>query len=196
MYKRTAILIFTLCFNFVESHGKENNVGEKQNLWSLRISQLYTEISVGTLPFNGNTYLSLGMAYGKPTRKNAWRKFIPQFVSSEDMSEGAKDVLQNMSTKDLYAGMISVGVCHEFFNRVSLYGQIGWGFVVDFSAATAEEKEVLDTDNSGKNIFVYNTAPVELGVGINVWKGFVVQGGVTYLWKEIPLLTLGVGYVF
>jgi hypothetical protein len=196
MLRHTAVFIFLVILIPVKSSGEETTKDVKRNLWSLHISQLYTGVTVGIAPLKDKTYLSLGVAYGKPTRKNAWRKFIPQFAVTDDMSDDAKEVLQNMSTKDLHAGMISVGVCREMVHRVSLYGQVGWGFVVDLSAATEEEKEALDSDNSGKNIFIYNTVPVELGVNVDVWKGWSIQGGITYLWKEIPLLTLGVGYVF
>lgn len=196
MSKHIIAFILLVILISVKSFGEETTGDGKRNLWSLRVSQLYTGVTVGIAPFKEKTYLSLGVAYGKPTRKNAWRKFIPQFTITDDMSDDAKEVLQKMSTRDLHAGMISVGVCREVMRRVSLYGRVGWGFVVDLSAATEEEKETLDSDNSGKNIFIYNTVPVEIGVSVNVWDGWSVQGGITYLWKEIPLLTLGVGYIF
>ena len=34
------------------------------------------------------------------------------------------------------------------------------------------------------------------GLCFNLWKHLHVQGGVTYMWKEIPLLTVGIGANF
>lgn len=73
-----------------------------------------------------------------------------------------------------------------------MYAQASWGFLADFGSPSDDDTST-STDSSGKKTFIYNTVPVEIGVCINCWKHLHIQGGITYMWKEIPLFTAGVG---
>ena len=109
-----------------------------------------------------------------------------------------KEKLSKSGTDDLHAGKIGVGWNHWFNHIVGFYAQTGWGFIADLSTGddlTDAEKALL-TDTKERSTFIYNTVPVELGLTLNMWTHYHVQAGVTYMWKEIPLLTVGVGYAF
>lgn len=174
---------------------------EQKNLVSLKVSQLYYEANVGiniapqkrTADF---VYFAFG--YGSPTKKNAWRKFIPENEIPDGLPKDLKTKLSQSSTDDLHAGKVGVGWNHWFNHIVGFYAQAGWGFIADLSTGddlTDEEKALLK-DAKERNTFIYNTVPAELGLTLNLWKRCHVQAGVTYMWKEIPLLTVGVGYSF
>ena len=173
----------------------------QKNLLSLKVSQLYYEANVGiniapqkrTADF---VYFAFG--YGSPTEKNAWRKFIPENEIPDGLPKDLKTKLSQSSTEDLHAGKTAVGWNHWFNHVVGFYAQAGWGFIADLSTGddlSGEEKALL-TDAKERSTFIYNTVPMELGVTLNLWNHYNVQAGVTYMWKEIPLLTVGVGYSF
>lgn len=174
---------------------------EQKNQLSLKVSQLYYEANVGIniVPQKHTAdFVYFALAYGSPTKKNAWRKFIPENEIPDGLPKDLKTKLIESTTKDLHAGMVAVGWNHWFNHIVGCYVQAGWGFIADLSTGddlTDEEKALL-TDAKERNTFIYNTVPVELGLTLNVWKHYNVQAGVTYMWKEIPLLTVGVGYTF
>lgn len=173
----------------------------QKNLLSLKVSQLYYEANVGiniapqkrTADF---VYFAFG--YGNPTKKNAWRKFIPENEIPDGLPKDLKTKLSQSSTEDLHAGKVAVGWNHWFNHIIGFYVQAGWGFIADLSTGddlTDEEKTLL-TDAKERSTFLYNTVPVEVGVTLNLWRHYNVQAGITYMWKEIPLLTVGVGYSF
>ena len=173
----------------------------QKNLLSLKVSQLYYEANVGiniapqkrTADF---VYFAFG--YGNPTKKNAWRKFIPENEIPDGLPKDLKTKLSQSSTEDLHAGKVAVGWNHWFNHIIGFYVQAGWGFIADLSTGddlTDEEKTLL-TDAKERSTFLYNTVPVEVGVTLNLWRHYNVQAGITYMWKEIPLLTVGVGYTF
>lgn len=174
---------------------------EQKNLFSLKISQLYYEANVGIniAPQKRRAdFVYFAFGYGKPTQKNAWRKFIPENEIPEDLPKELKTKLSDSSTDDLHAGKVAVGWCHWFNHIVGFYAQAGWGFIADLSLGdnlTDEEKAQL-ADAKKRSTFIYHTVPVELGVTLNLWTHYNIQVGVTYMWKEIPLLTVGVGYTF
>lgn len=178
-----------------------NDEWEQKNLLSLKMSQLYYEANVGiniapqkrTADF---VYFAFG--YGNPTKKNAWRKFIPENEIPDGLPKDLKTKLSQSSTEDLHAGKVAVGWNHWFNHIIGFYVQAGWGFIADLSTGddlTDEEKTLL-TDAKERSTFLYNTVPVEVGVTLNLWRHYNVQAGITYMWKEIPLLTVGVGYSF
>lgn len=174
---------------------------EQKNLFSLKVSQLYYEANVGinmTPQKRTADFIYLAFGYGSPTKKNAWRKFLPEQDIPDGLPKSLQEKLAQSDTDDLHAGKVAVGWNHWFSHVVGFYVQAGWGFIADLSADDdmTDEERVLLADTMEKNTFIYNTVPVEVGVTLNLWKHYNVQAGVTYMWKEIPLLTVGVGYSF
>lgn len=160
-------------------------------------SQLFYEVNVGWNVSDFEHYanfLYFGIGVGYPVNtKNAWRKFLPkqQIPSNEEEAE----LFGSMNTNDVYGGKIGMGWIHYFNHAIGFYTQASWGFLADFGSPANEDTSRTTSSNS-KKTFIYNTVPVELGVCINCWKHLHLQCGATYMWKEIPLLTIGVGYAF
>ena len=178
-----------------------NDVWEQKNLVAIKVSQLYYEATIGANLFPERHYADfvyMAFGYGKPTKKNAWRKFMPENGVLDAWPKTLKEKLSNSSTDDLHAGMVSVGWNHWFNHMIGCYVQAGWGFIADLSTDDefTDEEKTLMADAKEKNTFIYNTVPIELGLTLNMWKHYNIQAGITYMWKEIPLFTFGVGYVF
>lgn len=178
-----------------------NDVWEQKNLVAIKVSQLYYEATIGANLFPERHYADfvyMAFGYGKPTKKNAWRKFMPENEVLDAWPKTLKEKLSNSSTDDLHAGMVSVGWNHWFNHMIGCYVQAGWGFIADLSTDDefTDEEKTLMADAKEKNTFIYNTVPIELGLTLNMWKHYNIQAGITYMWKEIPLFTFGVGYVF
>ena len=194
----TACLFFALG---VEAQVLCHDEWEQKNLISLKMSQLYYEMNVGvnvTPQKHSADFIYMAFGYGRPTKENAWRKFTPENNIPDGIPKALKEKLSNSGTEDLYAGKIAVGWNHWFNHTVGGYMQAGWGFIADLSTGddlTDAEKALLAGSNE-RSTFIYNTVPVELGVTLNLWTHYHVQAGVTYMWKEIPLLTVGLGYAF
>lgn len=202
MKYRTVITLFAIVSTVsVKAQVFTNDVWKESNCASLKMSQLYYEATIGVNLFPEKRtadFVYMAFGYGSPTKKNAWRKFMPETEILDSWPKTLKEKLSNSSTDDLHAGMISVGWNHWFNHVVGCYVQAGWGFIADLSTddgLTEEEKTVL-ADAKDKSTFIYNTVPVELGLTLNLWTHYHVQAGVTYMWKEIPLFTVGVGYAF
>ena len=202
MKHRTIICIFA-AFAALTTKGQvfTSDTWSQKNLVSVKSSQLYYEATIGANLFPDRriadfVYMTFG--YGRPTKKNAWRKFMPKTEILDSWPKTLKEKLRDSSTDNLYAGMVGVGWNHWFNHVVGCYVQAGWGFVADLSTddGLTEEERTLLADTKAKNTFVFNTVPVELGLTLNLWKHYNLQAGFTYMWKEIPLLTFGVGYVF
>ena len=162
----------------------------------LKWSQLYYEANVGWNIKKGYTnqadFIYFGLGIGFPTLENAWRKFLP--AQKLPSNEQEAEMFGSMSTKDVYGGKIGIGWMHFFNHSVGIYTQANWGFLADFGSP--DESTSTTTDSSSKKTFIYNTVPIEAGVCFNLWKHLHIQGGVTYMFKEIPLLTLGIGATF
>lgn len=160
-------------------------------------SQLFYEVNVGWNVSDFEHYanfLYFGIGVGYPVNtKNAWRKFLPkqQIPSNEEEAE----LFGSMNTDDVYGGKIGIGWIHYFNHSIGFYTQVSWGFLADFGSP-ADEDVSTTTSSKTKKTFIYNTVPVELGLCINCWKHLHLQCGATYMWKEIPLVTVGVGYAF
>ena len=160
-------------------------------------SQLFYEVNVGWNISDYEHYanfLYFGIGVGYPVNtKNAWRKFLPkqQIPSNEEEAE----LFGSVNTDDVYGGKIGMGWIHYFNHSIGFYTQVSWGFLADFGSP-ADEDASTTTNSNSKKTFIYNTVPVELGLCINCWKHWHLQCGATYMWKEIPLLTVGVGYAF
>lgn len=178
-----------------------NDVWEQRNVVSAKMSQLYGEVNIGVNLFpqkHSANFLYVAFGYGKPTKRNAWRKFTPDNEVPDGLPKALKEKLADSSTDDLHAGKIGVGWNHWFNHTIGCYVQTGWGFIADLSTGddlTDEEKALL-VDSGERQTYIYNTMPVEIGLTLNAWKRYNVMAGVTYMWKEIPLLTIGVGYTF
>lgn len=178
-----------------------NDVWEQRNVVSMKMSQLYGEVNIGVnlSPEKCSAdFLYMAFGYGKPTKKNAWRKFTPENGVPNGLPKALKEKLSNSGIDDLHAGMIGIGWNHWFNHTIGCYAQTGWGFIADLSTGndlTQEEKKQLA--NSGeRRTFIYNTVQIEIGLTLNTWKHYDIMMGVTYMWKEIPLLTIGMGYTF
>jgi len=159
-------------------------------------SQLFYELNVG---FNIHhdwekaDFLYFGLGVGYPVNtENAWRKFLPQQKIPDNEQEA--EMFGSMDTKDVYGGKLGLGWIHYFNHSVGMYSQLSWGFLADFGSP--DDDTTTTTDSSSKKTFIYNTVPIEVGLCFNMWKHLHVQGGVTYMWKEIPLLTIGIGANF
>lgn len=160
-------------------------------------SQLFYEVNVGWNVSDFEHYanfLYFGIGVGHPVNtKNAWRKFLPkqQIPSNEEEAE----LFGSMNTDDVYGGKVGMGWIHYFNHSIGFYTQVSWGFLADFGSPADDDVSTTTSSNT-KKTFIYNTVPVELGLCINCWKHLHLQCGATYMWKEIPLVTVGVGYAF
>lgn len=204
MTKRVlGILVLLLAAAGARAQMFTDGVWEQKNLATAKVSELYGEVTLGinvrpqhkTANF---VYFALG--YGKPTKRNPWRKFTPKNNVPDGLTDELTEKLGNNGTSHLHGGKIGVGWMHWFNHIIGCYAQAGWGFIADLSTnddLTQEEKALLTAAGmKDKTTFVYNTVPVELGVTLNVWKHYHGQVGFTYMWKEIPLITFGIGYAF
>ena len=194
--------VFSMLFTaMVQAQVFTKETWDQRNIVTVKVSQLYYELTVGVNFFPNRHFADFGyfaFGYGNPTTKNAWRKFIPENEIPDGLPKDLKTKLSKSDTDDLHAGKVAVGWMHWFNHIVGFYAQAGWGFIADLSTGdglTDEEKALL-TDAKERNTFIYNTVPVELGLTLNLWKHYNVQVGATYMWKEIPLLTVGMGYAF
>lgn len=178
-----------------------DDVWTQKSVVSLKVSQLYYETTIGVNLFpqkRSADFVYMAFGYGSPTKKNAWRKFMPETEILDSWPKTLKEKISDSSTDDLHAGMVSVGWNHWFNHVIGCYVQTGWGFIADLSTSDEflDEEKALMAETKEKSTFIYNTVPVELGLTLNLWKHYTVQAGVTYMWKEIPLLTFGIGYTF
>ena len=200
--KATLFLLFIIAPIMTSTAQDTEHVGKEHNLLvTAKISQLYGELGIGapvSRKHSDTDIVYVAFGYGYPTRKNAWRKFIPQNIVLEEWPKELKDKVSQRGMDGIHAGKVGIGWYHWVSRRVGFYLQTGWGFVADL----AEEEELTEDEIAllemagEKKTFLYHTLPVEAGIAISMWKSFHVQAGLTYMWKEIPLLTLGVGCSF
>lgn len=174
---------------------------EERTLLTAKWSQLFYEINVG---FNVNRtssvldykadFLYLGFGVGYPVNtENAWRKFMPSQRIPENEQEA--ELFGSMDTKSIWGGKIGLGWIHYFNHAVGFYTQVNWAFLGDFGTGESSSSMYEDADAT-KSTFIFQTVPVEFGLCVNMWKHIHLQGGVTYMWKEIPLFTVGLGVNF
>ena len=157
-------------------------------------SELYYELNVGRNvtpddPIANFLYFAIGIGVPVNT-KNAWRFFLPkqQIPDNEEDAE----LFGSMDTKQVYGGKIGLGLIHYFNHSVGMYAQANWGFLADFGSPS----DTSSSSSSTKKTFIYNTIPVELGLCMNCWQHLHIQCGATYMWKKIPIVTAGIGYMF
>ncbi len=202
--KREALIIgFLLAFLFISNIADAQmfkgraywDDDDESTLIIGKWSQLFYELNVG---WNVSSYeryanfLYFGIGVGYPVNtENAWRKFLPkqQLPSNEEEAE----LFGSMNTDQVYGGKIGMGWIHYFNHAIGFYMQASWGFLADLGSPDDEDSST-STDSSSKKTFIYNTVPVELGLCINCWRHLHLQCGATYMWKEIPLVTVGIGY--
>lgn len=163
-------------------------------------SQLFYEVNIGANvsgyeKYADFIYLSLG--YGKPNTDNAWRKFLPE---SKRAAPTSKDDMKNRidnTTSGLHAGMIGVGWQHFFTHYIGFHMQAGWAFIADWGSRDDDSTvSTSDEEEGEKSTFIYHSVPVQVGIDFNLWRRLDLQFGATYMWKEIPIFTVGVGVVF
>lgn len=179
----------------------KNDVWEQKNVVSLKVSQLYYEVGIGANLFSNRKtadFIYMSFGYGKPTRRNAWRKFLPGKDIPANVSQTIINKLNQSNTDGIHAGKIGIGWNHWFNHVIGFYLQIGWGFIADISTTNplTEEEEAQISNSVTKKTFIYNTVPIEMGFSFNMWRCLNAGIGITYMWKEIPLLTIGIGYTF
>ncbi len=172
----------------------------QRNNINVRFSQLYGEVGVGinVRPEHKSAdFVHLSLGYFRPTRKNAWRKFIPDVVIPQTATDDVRTQLSAMNTDGLHAGLLAAGWTHWFNHSIGIYGQVGWGFVADLSREYIDENTAeMQQQMEEKSTFVYNSVPIEIGLSGCFWQHVTAHIGLTYQWKEIPLLTAGLGYAF
>lgn len=197
------LLLESLLLSAIETHAQifSRNIWTEKNIISFKISQLYYESDIAinlTKEKHSADFLYVGFGYGKPTKTNAWRKFLPKRKNPDNLSPQQQEVFSNLGVNDIHAGKICLGWNHWFTHYLGLYFQTGWGFVVDLSDGSEIPDDIYNkiANVEQKNAFFYNSMPLEFGVTMNLWSHYNIQGGVTYMWKEIPLLTIGIGYAF
>ena len=164
-------------------------------------SQLFYELNFGITGSTSESadfvYFSVG--YGKPNTKNAWRKFLPESKQSAPTNKDEMLSKQDDSTSGLHAGTIGIGWQHFFNHWFGFHAQAGWGFIADLGGGNSSSSVTSSSssdDEETKSTFIYNTVPVQAGIDFNLWNNLELQVGATYMWKEIPILTIGVGVVF
>ncbi len=164
-------------------------------------SQLFYELNFGitgsTDEYADFVYFSVG--YGKPNKKNAWRKFLPESKQAAPTSKEEMQAKTDDTTSGLHAGTIGIGWKHYFTHWIGFHAQAGWGFIADLgggnSAATSTTSTSSDEEDA-KSTFIYNTVPVQAGLDFCLWNNLLLQVGATYMWKEIPIVTVGLGLAF
>lgn len=181
----------------------DDDWNDEKMMLTAKWSQLFYELNVG-INVAPNTYNDCGdfiyfsFGYGKPNTKNAWRKFLPK---SQQAAPDSKEEMMNKtddSTSGLHAATIGLGWQHFFNHVIGFHVQAGWGFIADFgggnssSSTTTTDTGEIET----KSTFIYNSVPVQAGLDINLWRHLNLSVGATYMWKEIPIITLGLGVTF
>lgn len=164
--------------------------------WSQFFYELNFGISGSTSSSADFVYFSVG--YGKPTTKNAWRKFLPESKQAAPTSKEEMQAKQDDSTSGLHAGTIGIGWQHFFNHVIGFHMQAGWGFIADLGGGNSSESVSTSSseEDDTKSTFIYNSVPVQAGIDINLWNNLELQVGATYMWKEIPIITVGLGVVF
>lgn len=163
-------------------------------------SQLFYELNFGitgsTDEYADFVYFSVG--YGKPNTKNAWRKFLPESKQAAPTSKEEMQAKQDDSTSGLHAGTIGIGWQHFFNHWIGFHMQAGWGFIADLGGGNSSESVSTSSseEEDTKSTFIYNSVPVQAGIDFNLWNNLELQVGATYMWKEIPIITVGLGVVF
>lgn len=190
----TAILPVT-----VHSQCLKKNAWKEKSLIAVKYSQLFYEATAGINVKASSSiadFIYFAFGYGKATRHNAWRKFLPVNAVEADWPDNLKQKVLSQGDDGLHAWKIGLGWNHWINHSLGGYVQIGWCGITDLSddlSLTEEEQSMIHKD---KKTFIHNTVPIEAGLTVNLWQHWHAQVGVTWLWKEIPLLTAGIGYAF
>lgn len=194
------IIIACLHVSIIWAQENSREKWDSKNIVALKASELYVEANIGVKVSKSNEradFLYICLGYGKPSRTNTWTRFLPSVPTTEDMSPSELEALRSLNTNSVHAGMIGLGWNHWFNHTFGCYASVGWGFMADFSSDPESIRLLMaKAGKQDKSLFIYNTAPVEAGITLNVLKQWTLSGGVTYMWKEVPTFTLGIGYIF
>lgn len=210
MMKRTIVLLFTFlglavlpskAQLFDASMFSDDDWDDQHFFVMGKWSQLFYELNFGITGSQSESadfvYFSIG--YGKPNTKNAWRKFLPESKQAAPTSKEEMKAKTDDTTSGLHAGTIGIGWSHYFNHWIGFHAQAGWGFIADLgggnSAATSTTSTSSDEEDT-KSTFIYNTVPVQAGLDFCLWNNLLLQVGATYMWKEIPIVTVGLGLAF
>lgn len=201
MTKHIAILFLMALFSqssFAQYGQEDWEEDEHQNaVITAKWSQLFYEVNVGRNARarynedNKANFVYFAAGVGKPSQKNAWRYWLPQQETPSERPEAGTTTI--LSSDDLYAGKLGLGVTHYFNHIFGFYTQLSWAFIADLGVP---DDAVSGNENDDKKTIIYNTLPIECGVAFNFGYHFAVQGGVTYMWKQVPYITLGLGIHF
>ena len=177
---------------------------EQRTLLMGKWSQLFYEVNVGinVSPRTYKTsadfiYFSLG--YGKPNTSNAWRYFLPDSKQQAPDSQEEHQQMVDDSTNGLHAATVGIGWQHFFTHWIGFHMQAGYGTILDLgggNASTTSSSSSSSQETDTKSTFIYHSAPVQAGLDFCFWNQLEVQVGATYMWKEIPIITLGLGITF
>ncbi len=200
--KRTLLFLSAIVFStFAQAQMFSDDDWDDQHFLIMgKWSQLFYELNFGITGSEDSYadffYFSVG--YGKPNTKNAWRKFLPESKQAAPTSKDEMLNKQDDSTSGLHAGTIGIGWQHFFNHWIGFHMQAGWGFIADLGGGNSSESvSSSSTDEEDtKSTFIYNTVPVQAGIDFNLWNNLELQVGATYMWKEIPIITVGLGVVF
>ena len=197
-------ILFCLCLSTNSARAQmfsDDDWDDQHFLIMGKYSQLFYELNFGITgskeSYADFVYFSVG--YGKPNTKNAWRKFLPESQQSAPTSKDEMLAKQDDSTSGLHAGTIGIGWQHFFNHWIGFHAQAGWGFIADLGGGNSSSSVTTSSssdEEETKATFIYNTVPVQAGIDFNLWNNFELQVGATYLWKEIPIITIGLGVVF
>lgn len=103
------------------------------------------------------------------------------------------------SMSDLHGGQLSIGWQHYFNHSFGFHLQAGWGFVADFGSDEAPQPTSTSSNNSKdevKSMYIYNGVPVQAGIDLSLWENLIIGVGATYMWKDLPVVTVGIGITF
>ena len=196
--KAFSMLLFLLISATANAQIFSNDRWKTHNIVTLKKSELFVEANLGiNITPNKRTadFAYMAFGYGRPSATNPWRKFLPAATMPSGMTNDEMRQYIIDSTSRLHAFKLGAGWNHYFNHNIGFYAQAGWATIADFSTEAAEgATDEVQTET--KETFIYNTVPVELGVTACAWKRLTAQLGFTYMWKEIPLITFGVGFTF
>ena len=209
--KKITLTLLILAFGFQlfaqdskDDYSTRRTWTNQHTMIMVKWSQLFYELNVGITGSKRRSanfvYFSAG--YGKPNTENAWRKFLPASQQSAPTSKDEMLAKQDDNTSGLHAGTIGIGWQHFFTHWIGFHMQAGWSFIADLgggnssSSVTTTSSSSSSESSDDKSTFIYNSVPVQAGIDFCLWRHIELSAGVTYMWKEIPIITAGFGVAF
>ncbi len=189
---------------------------DQKTLIMAKWSPLFYELNIGANICSNNysaDFIYFSVGYNKPSTSNEWKNYLdspqqgmqeqPSQPSKPSGSSGQQQPSQpsapSGSMDGLHAGQIALGWQHYFNHVLGFHIQAGWGFVADFGSDDDNQQQQQSNNSDEvqtKKTFIYNGVPVQAGLDLNLFNNFVLQVGASYMWKEIPVVTAGLGVTF